>query len=56
MEDIIEVEDIETKPSKKLLRMGRSESARSRRRYLKQIREMRLLNQWAKARRTRKRK
>jgi len=43
-------------PSKKQLRMGRSESARSRRRYLKQIRETRLLNQWSKARRERKRK
>lgn len=51
LEEVSEVEF-----SKKLMRMGRSESARQRRRYLKQIREMRLLNEWAKARRERKRK
>lgn len=47
--------DIETKPRKKADRMLRSNAARKRRRFLKNIRETRLNNFYAKMRRSRKR-
>ena len=49
-------EEIETKPRKRADRMLRSESARRRRKSLKTVKETRILNEWAKARRERKRK
>ena len=54
MEDIVTYEDIEFKDLKKADRMLRSESARQRRRESKQIREVKTVNEWAKARRDRK--
>ncbi len=50
----ITFEDIEFKNMNKAKRMLRSETARSRRRETKQVRETRLLNAWAKARRKKK--
>jgi len=49
-------DEIETKPRKRAERMLRSDSARRRRKALKVVKETRILNEWAKARRARKRK
>ena len=49
-------EEVATKPLKRQFRMGKSEAARKRRRSLKEVRETRLMNTFAKARRARKRK
>ena len=46
--------EIEIKSHKKAERMLLSESARQRRKKLKEIRETRLLNEWAKQRRARR--
>lgn len=54
MEDNVAYEDVEFKDLKKADRMLRSEAARQRRKELKQVRETRTLNEWAKARRERK--
>lgn len=47
-------EEIETKSYKKAERMLRSEAARQRRKELKEVKETKLLNEWAKQRRARK--
>jgi len=49
-------ENVEFKPASRGHRMLRSEAARMRRRELKRVRENRVLNEWAKARRARKKK
>lgn len=49
-------EEVSTKPLTRQFRMGKSEAARKRRRSLKEVRETRLINTFAKARRARKRK
>jgi len=49
-------EDVEFKPASRGDRMLRSEAARERRRGLKRVRENRVLNEWARARRARKKK
>jgi hypothetical protein len=49
-------DEIETKDYAKAERMARSETARSRRKTTKQIREAKLLNDWARKRRARKNK
>lgn len=54
IEEHIADDKIEFKPSQRSLRIGKSEAARQRRRNLKQVRETRTLNEWAKARRERK--
>lgn len=54
MQEQTAFEEIETKSFKKAERMLRSEAARQRRKELKEVREARLLNEWAKARRQRK--
>lgn len=54
MQEHVSYEEVEFKDYKKSDRMLRSESARTRRKETKQIREARLLNEWAKARRERK--
>jgi hypothetical protein len=48
------LEEIETKSFKKAERMLKSDSARQRRKQLKEVREIKLLNEWAKQRRARK--
>jgi len=53
MQDIA-YEDIEFKDYKKASRMLRSKAARMRRKETKLVREARLLNEWARARRERK--
>ena len=45
---------IVNKDLKKADRMLRNESARARRKELKQVREIKLMNEWAKSRRARK--
>ena len=50
IEDIVVV----SKDLKKADRMLRNESARARRKELKQVREIKLMNEWAKSRRSRK--
>lgn len=54
MQEQTAFDEIETKSFKKAERMLRSEAARQRRKHLKEVREARLLNEWAKARRQRK--
>ena len=54
--DIPVYEDVEFKPASRGHRMLRSEAARTRRRELKRVRENKVLNEWARARRARKRK
>lgn len=54
MQEQVSYEDIEFKDYKKADRMLRSESARQRRRETKQVREMKVINEWAKSRRARK--
>ena len=49
-------EDVEFKPASRGDRMLRSEAARERRRGLKHVRETRVLNEWARARRAKKKK
>lgn len=51
-----DIEDIAVvnKDLKKADRMLRNESARARRKELKQVREIKLMNEWAKSRRARK--
>lgn len=56
MQNLIAYDEIEFKDRKKADRMLRSESARRRRRVTKNVRETRIINQWAKARRARKNK
>ena len=51
-----EEETMVAKDFKKADRMLRSEAARARRKETKQVREMKLLNEWARARRERKAK
>lgn len=53
-EVINEPDPIEIKDMKKADRMLRSEAARHRRKELKMVREMKVVNEWAKARRARK--
>jgi hypothetical protein len=55
MQDVA-YEDIESKERKRAMRMLRSETARRRRRVTKQVRETRLLNEYARQRRIRKRR
>jgi hypothetical protein len=52
--DMTAYEEIETKDYAKAMRMARSQSARQRRKETKQIRETKVVNEWAKARRERK--
>jgi hypothetical protein len=54
MQENVAYEDVEFKDLKKADRMLRSESARQRRKEAKQIRETKVVNEWAKARRERK--
>jgi hypothetical protein len=54
MQENVAYEDVQFKDYKKSDRMLRSEAARSRRKETKQIREARVMAQWAKARRERK--
>ena len=54
MQENVSYEDIEFKDYKESDRMLRSEAARARRKETKQIREQRVMAQWAKARRERK--
>lgn len=54
MQNTVAYDEIEFKPLNRSYRMGRSQAARMRRRELKQIRERRTLNEWARARRARK--
>lgn len=54
MQEQVTYEEVEFKDYKKSDRMLRSEAARQRRRETKHIREMRVVNEWAKARRERK--
>lgn len=54
MQELTAFDEIETKSFKKAERMLRSETARQRRKMLKEIRETRTLNEWAKQRRARK--
>jgi hypothetical protein len=54
MQEQIASDEIETKSFKKAERMLRSDSARQRRKQLKEVRETKLLNEWAKQRRARK--
>ena len=49
-------EDVEFKPAVRGDRMLRSEAARSRRREKKLVRETRVLNEWARTRRAKKKK
>lgn len=49
-------EEIETKDYAKALRMARSESARARRKTTKQVREAKIMSDWARKRRARKNK
>jgi hypothetical protein len=57
MEQAIPVyEDVEVKPVVRGERMLRSEAARTRRRELKTVRENRVINEWARARRAKKKK
>ena len=49
-------DDVDFKPVVRGERMLRSEAARTRRKALKAVRESRVLNQWAKARRAKKKK
>lgn len=53
MQEETAFEEIETKSFKKAERMLRSENARQRRKTLKEVRETRTLNEWAKQRRVR---
>jgi|SaaInlV_100m_DNA_5_1039725.scaffolds.fasta_scaffold04865_8 hypothetical protein len=50
------LEEVTVKPLTRQQRMGKSEAARKRRRTLKEVRETRLMNTFAKARRARKRR
>lgn len=50
------LEDINLKPTNRGVRLAKSTSARRRRKVLKQVRETRLLNAFAKLRRARKNK
>lgn len=54
MQENVAYEDVEFKDYKKSDRMLRSEAARQRRKETKQIREQKVINEWAKARRERK--
>ena len=54
MKENVTYEDVEFKDVKKADRMLRSAAARARRKVTKQIREMKLFNEWARARRERK--
>jgi len=56
MQDTTAYEEIENKDRAKAERMLRSESARRRRKALKNVRETRTLNEWARQRRIRKRR
>lgn len=49
-------DDVELKPLVRGERMIRSEAARQRRKGLKVVRENRVLNEWARARRARKKR
>ena len=49
-------DDVDLKPTVRGERMLRSEAARGRRRSLKRVRENRVLNEWARARRAKKKK
>lgn len=49
-------DDVDFKPGVRGERMLRSEAARTRRKTLKIVRESRVLNEWAKARRAKKKK
>jgi len=55
MQDTTAYEEIENKDRAKAERMLRSESARRRRKALKNVRETKILNEWARQRRIRKR-
>jgi hypothetical protein len=54
MQEPTALEEIETKSFKKAERMLKSDSARQRRKQLKEVRETKILNEWAKQRRARK--
>lgn len=56
-EDVTNEEfEIETKDMRKADRMLRSEAARNRRREMKQVREMKIINEWARLHRAKKAK
>lgn len=55
-EEQVTYDDLSVKDMKKAERMLRSQAARTRRRELKQVREMKVVNEWARARRERKSK
>ena len=55
-QDIPVYDNVELKPAIRGNRMLRSEAARGRRRELKRVRENRVLNEWARARRAKKKK
>lgn len=54
MSENVSFEDLAQKDIKRGQRLNKSEAARQRRKEMKTIREVRLLNEWAKARRERK--
>lgn len=56
MQDTIAYEEIEFKDRRKADRMLRSTAARRRRKFTKNVRETRTLNEWARQRRVRKRR
>lgn len=54
MQEQIAYEEIEHKDYTKAERMLRSEAARARRKETKNVRETKIMNEWARARRARK--
>lgn len=56
MQNLTAYDEIEFKDRKRADRMLRSEAARRRRKSLKNVREVRVSNEWARNRRLRKRK
>lgn len=54
--DVTEEESILQKDMRKANRMSRSEAARNRRRELRQVRETKILNEWARLHRAKKAK
>lgn len=54
MKENVTYEEVENKNYKRADRMLRSAAARARRKVTKQIKEMKLFNEWAHARRERK--
>ena len=55
-EEEVPFEDIEFKDKAKAERMLRSEAARARRKEIKQVRETKVVNEWARIHRAKKKK